>query len=99
MDFNDNDIEKEEIILNMGPDADDVLGKNAEELKDFDFNLYLTNKGIVEYSIENVYENIFRFATDKEIENFVKKLPKDSINFWFDVFILAHTLIHSDPSK
>jgi hypothetical protein len=68
-------------------------------LKDYTKNHYLSKDGISQYLFDEIYENDFRFATDDEIEKFIKKLPKDAIKFWFEAFVAIFDLALKQSDK
>ena len=81
-------------------DASDVCGLNPSDLlSNYNNHYYVSHDGESRYLIESVYENEFRFATETEIEKFVKKLPKAAIKFWFEEIVTLFDLILRESDK
>jgi hypothetical protein len=98
-----DDIEKGETILKSSHivmDAGDVCKSNPSNLlQKFNQYYYISADGTSNYVIEDIYENEFRFATEEEIEKFVKKLPKASLKFWLGELVSLFDVVLKQTDK
>jgi hypothetical protein len=90
-----NDVCERDLILNLGRSEEDwnVPPSDLMEQKDRE---YLNAKGELEYNFSVVYENVFRFATEKEIDNFFENIPDATLPCWFKQVFWAFTLLTKD---
>lgn len=91
----DNDISRDEFILKVSPNLDDIDFTDSNYFKEEDW-IGLSIHGTGSYTFNSADKpNIanFRFAINEEIERFVNRLPEKAIDFWFESVIVTLSMI------
>jgi hypothetical protein len=87
-----NSISEGELILNLARSEKDwnTAPFDLMEQKDIE---YLNTKGEIEYNFSVIHENVFRFATETEIDNFFENIPDAALPYWFKQVFWTFTLL------
>jgi len=87
-----NDIYNGELILNLARSEEDWNTAPLELMEQKDIE-YLNAKGEIEYNFSVIHENVLRFATETEIDNFFENIPDAALPYWFKQVFWTFTLL------
>lgn len=92
-DRRNTDYEKNAKILKTTLDIDNLYTDPVPRSDEFDDLVWggLAEDGDLNYCFcdNELYDKAFRFATDHEIEEFVRKLPEKSVRFWLTPILIT----------